>query len=72
MKGSLRQKMDEMSELSQHSMPNYVLHEWDDLFWSPEMGPMQWAKLAEEIHAHYYDYDGFVITQGSDTMVSVY
>ncbi len=32
------------------------------------MGPEDWLKIASTIHAHYYDYDGFVCIHGTDTM----
>lgn len=35
---------------------------------SPNMQPEHWAEMAKYIHAHYDDYDGFVITHGTDTM----
>ncbi|AMA73351.1 MULTISPECIES: asparaginase [Aneurinibacillus] len=35
---------------------------------STNMQPEYWAKIAEAIHEHYADYDGFVITHGTDTM----
>jgi hypothetical protein len=33
------------------------------------MGPEDWAKLATDIESNYYDYDGFVVLMGTDTMV---
>ena len=35
---------------------------------SSNMGPKVWIKLASIIQEHYYQYDGFVILHGSDTM----
>ena len=35
---------------------------------STNMGPRQWLALVEAIRSHYGDYDGFVITHGTDTM----
>lgn len=35
---------------------------------STNMTPRLMAKIAETIHHHYHDYDGFVITHGTDTM----
>jgi L-asparaginase len=35
---------------------------------SSSMTPVEWSKIAETIHEHYDDYDGFVIAQGTDTM----
>ncbi|ULT56674.1 asparaginase [Neobacillus drentensis] len=35
---------------------------------STNLQPEQWIKIAEAIYTHYYDYDGFVITHGTDTL----
>ncbi|MBM7588249.1 L-asparaginase [Bacillus pakistanensis] len=35
---------------------------------STNMQPENWAKIAKSIYEHYHDYDGFVITHGTDTM----
>jgi len=35
---------------------------------STNMQPRVWSKLAEEIHKRYEEYDGFIITHGTDTM----
>ncbi|MBN2737754.1 MAG: asparaginase [Spirochaetales bacterium] len=35
---------------------------------SSNMQPSHWDKMAEIIHARYADFDGFVITHGTDTM----
>ncbi len=35
---------------------------------STSVGPEQWAQIAAEVRRHYEEYDGFVITHGTDTM----
>ena len=35
---------------------------------STNMNPKHWLQLASAIEAHYGDYDGFVVTHGTDTM----
>ena len=35
---------------------------------SSDMQPQDWKQIAEKIHIHYYNYDGFVILHGTDTM----
>lgn len=35
---------------------------------STSVGPEQWARIAAEVRRRYDDYDGFVITHGTDTM----
>nr|AGT02759.1 asparaginase [Angomonas desouzai] len=36
---------------------------------SADQGPEEWVKLAELIERHYFEYDGFVVQNGSDGMV---
>lgn len=35
---------------------------------SSDMNPEHWTHIAQIIHQHYSDYDGFVVLHGSDTM----
>jgi L-asparaginase len=35
---------------------------------STNMQPEYWVEMAKSIYKHYHDYDGFVITHGTDTM----
>ena len=35
---------------------------------STNMSPAHWLQLADCIHRHYDEFDGFVITHGTDTM----
>ncbi|MDR4950192.1 asparaginase [Neobacillus cucumis] len=35
---------------------------------STNLQPEQWIKIAEAVYTHYHDYDGFVITHGTDTL----
>lgn len=35
---------------------------------SSSMQPEDWPRMAEAVHRHYHEYDGFVITHGTDTM----
>lgn len=32
------------------------------------MSPEEWKKIALNIERNYYDYDGFVVVMGTDTM----
>lgn len=49
---------------------NYELtiHSYDQIIDSSNMQPEIWVGMASLINDHYYDYDGFVILHGSDTM----
>lgn len=42
---------------------------YNPLLDSSDMGPEDWAKLADDIDKNYLDYEGFVILMGTDTMV---
>ena len=35
---------------------------------STNVGPSHWLSIARAIEAQYWDYDGFVVTHGTDTM----
>ena len=35
---------------------------------STNIGPSHWLSIARAIEARYRDYDGFVVTHGTDTM----
>ncbi|WML42418.1 asparaginase [Neobacillus sp. PS3-40] len=35
---------------------------------STNLQPEHWVKIAEAVYTHYHDYDGFVITHGTDTL----
>lgn len=35
---------------------------------STNLQPEQWKIIADSVHTHYHDYDGFVITHGTDTL----
>ena len=50
------------------SMPELDLIEYDPLIDSSNVSPQDWANLATQIRDNYYDYDGFVILHGTDTM----
>ena len=42
--------------------------EYDPLLDSSNIGPKDWCSLVKLIERHYYDYDGFVVIHGTDTM----
>lgn len=44
------------------------LVENDVLMDSSDMSPAEWVKIARTIGENYYDYDGFVLLMGTDTM----
>jgi L-asparaginase len=66
--GAISKYMKEMTELHQPGMPDYTLHEYSPFRDSSDLGPADWATLAQDIKANYLHFDGFVILTGTDTM----
>lgn len=66
--GFLEKKIAEMDEFAFGTMPEVTVSEWAHPIDSSDMAPSDWATIAREIEAHYWDYDGFVVLQGTDTM----
>jgi L-asparaginase len=60
--------MSKMTELHNSKIPKYTLLEYDPLLDSSDMEHDDWIKIARDIEQNYYDYDGFVIIHGTDTM----
>ncbi|WP_163831672.1 asparaginase [Spartinivicinus ruber] len=50
------------------NMPDYELHEYDQLIDSSNIIPENWLAIAKDIADRYNDYDGFIILHGTDTM----
>jgi L-asparaginase/Glu-tRNA(Gln) amidotransferase subunit D len=51
-------------------MPLYDILECDPLLDSADMDVSDWVKIATRVEENYFDYDGFVVITGTDTMVS--
>lgn len=66
--GWLEQQLRQLPELQAGDMPEFVLHEYAPLLDSSDMQPADWQTIAADIHAHYDDYDGFVVLHGTDTL----
>ncbi|DBA05286.1 TPA: hypothetical protein N0F65_007448 [Lagenidium giganteum] len=66
--GFLEKKISEMDEFKFENMPEVTVTEWAEPIDSSDMTPSDWSILAKQIEEHYWDYDGFVILQGTDTM----
>lgn len=69
--GYLTQQIRELPEMSRLEMPDFNIIEYDPLLDSSCMGPNEWGKIATHIEKYYYDYDGFVVIMGTDTMVNL-
>lgn len=48
--------------------PDYQLKEYAPLIDSSNLRPEHWNRMADDIAAHYRDFDGFVVIHGTDTM----
>lgn len=66
--GAISRYLDQMDELNQPNMPEITLHEYDPFVDSSDLGPADWARLAQDIRVNYLHFDGFVILTGTDTM----
>lgn len=48
--------------------PRFTLKEYVPLIDSSNLRPEHWNAMADDIAAHYADYDGFVVIHGTDTL----
>ncbi|NVJ51659.1 MAG: asparaginase [Gammaproteobacteria bacterium] len=66
--GYLTRELKQLAELNRDDMPNYEIHEYDNLIDSSNITPQDWFKIADDIRLNYHRFDGFVILHGTDTM----
>ena len=66
--GYLANQMANMDELSQSTMPEFDIIEYEPLVDSSNMTPDIWRQIAIDIQEHHDAYDGFVVLHGTDTM----
>lgn len=66
--GYLERQMATMPELHDSAIPDYTIHEYDELLDSADMMPAHWTLIAEDIERNYQEYDGFIVLHGTDTM----
>jgi len=66
--GHLASLMAELPELRDPRAPAYHVREYATLRDSATMTPRDWTLIADDIAAHYAEYDGFVVLHGTDTM----
>ena len=66
--GHLQRQLALMPEFHRPEMPEFTIQEYVPLMDSSDMTPEDWQHIADDIQAHYDDYDGFVILHGTDTM----
>jgi hypothetical protein len=67
-RGGLSALISSMVEFHDDTMPDIHMVEYDPLLDSSNIGPRDWCSLANLVGRHYFDYDGFVIIHGTDTM----
>jgi L-asparaginase len=66
--GYLTAQIATMPEFQNPALPAFDLHEYDPLLDSANMTHHNWREIAEDIAAHYEEYDGFIVLHGTDTM----
>ncbi len=66
--GYLAEQLSALEELRHPELPTFTIHEYAPLLDSSNMTPAEWLQIADDIAAHYDDYDGFVVLHGTDTM----
>lgn len=66
--GFIRSALSRISELDLPEVPEYDLIEYAPLLDSSNISVKEWVKIARDIEERYYEYAGFVILHGTDTM----
>jgi L-asparaginase len=66
--GFLTETLNTMPEFKRIEMPDFTVHEYENLLDSSDMSPADWQYIADDIKRNYQDYDGFIILHGTDTM----
>ncbi|GAM23616.1 hypothetical protein SAMD00019534_067910, partial [Acytostelium subglobosum LB1] len=64
----IEEQLKLLPEMKSSEMPSYKLHEFDPPIDSSDMDHDEWVRITKLIEKNYYDYDGFVIIHGTDTM----
>lgn len=67
-RGYLTEQLAEMPETKHHDCPTINVKEYDILQDSACMGPEDWTLIATDIESDYFNYDGFVVIMGTDTL----
>jgi L-asparaginase len=66
--GFLTETLNKMPEFKRSEMPDFTVHEYQNLLDSSDMNPSDWQYIADDIKKNYLNYDGFIILHGTDTM----
>lgn len=67
-KDHLTESINSTPDFHREEMPDFTINEYQPLIDSSNMTPADWQRIADDIKAHYDDYDGFVVLHGTDTM----
>lgn len=66
--GYITDVVNSLPELHRVEMPSFVIKEYLPVLDSSNMTPSDWQSIADDIKAHYDEFDGFVVLHGTDTM----
>lgn len=66
--GFLAAQLSQMPELFHSPMPAFEIIEYDPVIDSSNMRPQHWMQIARDVQQRYFDFDGFVVIHGTDTM----
>mmetsp|Transcript_3446 Transcript_3446/g.5280 ORF Transcript_3446/g.5280 Transcript_3446/m.5280 type:complete len:250 (-) Transcript_3446:461-1210(-) len=66
--GYLTEFLENMPEMKEKDMPNVTVKEYGNLVDSSDMDASDWTDIVTDIENEYYNYDGFVVLQGTDTL----
>jgi len=64
----LAEQLASFPEMKSDEMPLYEIIEFNPLLDSSDMSHEEWHQIAKLIEKKYYDFDGFVVIHGTDTM----
>ena len=64
----LQSQMLALPELHSPEMPAWSVLEYSPILDSSDMDANDWATVASDISAHYWDFSGFVLVMGTDTL----
>ncbi|QIB70269.1 asparaginase [Aminipila butyrica] len=66
--GYMKKTLGSMQELKDPEIPDYDLIEYSPLLDSSNITVDNWNQIGADIRERYFDYDGFVVMHGTDTM----
>eukprot|EP00324_Dicrateria_rotunda_P005696 CAMPEP_0206170948 /NCGR_PEP_ID=MMETSP1474-20131121/40712_1 /ASSEMBLY_ACC=CAM_ASM_001110 /TAXON_ID=97495 /ORGANISM="Imantonia sp., Strain RCC918" /LENGTH=330 /DNA_ID=CAMNT_0053578035 /DNA_START=108 /DNA_END=1096 /DNA_ORIENTATION=+ len=66
--GYLATQIKEMPEIKVDEVPKIDIIEYEPIIDSSDMNSSDWTRIVKDIEKNYFDYHGFVIIMGTDTM----